>query len=316
MRTTLQLSLWLALGSSIFLAGCSSSAPGSAETPGGGAASAGASATGAGTGGAPTSSAGAASGGSAGVAAGGDANAGSAGEPSSSGGASAGASSQGGAAGAATTQTNFACSEYLGLLTTNEWYTQGFETDGVDGTKWQLKYHHYGYVGVWADPSSVFWSDMGDSFDPTQGSAIQSPCAASSTAPDRLVFAALDWEMETEAAWVAALEAALATFKVKYPSLRWVDLMTMIRCPGNQKCNPNEDYGPGANQSAARQDCYVPPFEDSAIAKVAAAHPDFVGVGPKTEALACRMPIDGAHLSVESNQHAAQEIATYYAARP
>jgi len=211
---------------------------------------------------------------------------------------------------------NFTCNEYLGLLTTNEWYTQGFETDGVDGSKWQLKYHHYGYVGVWADPNSVFWSDVGDSFDPAKGSPIQSPCTANSLAPDRLVFAALDWEMETEDAWVSALEAVLVTFKAKYPTLRWVDLMTMIRCPGNQKCNPNEDYGPGANQVATRQDCYVPPFEDSAIAKVAAAHPDFVGVGPKVEALACRVPIDGAHLAVDSNQHAAQEIATYYAAHP
>jgi hypothetical protein len=318
MRTTLQLSfsLSLALGGLTFLAACSSSAPSSEGTPSGGVSNGGATASVAGSSRAPASSLGGASGGSAGASAGGDSSAGSAGEPSSTGGASAGASSQGGGAGAATAQMNFACSEYLGLLTTNEWYTQGFETDGVDGAKWQLKYHHYGYVGVWADPNSVFWSDTGDSFDPTQGSAIQSPCSASSTAPDRLVFAALDWEMATEDAWVTALEAALATFKVKYPSLRWVDLMTMIRCPGNQKCNPNEDYGPGANQSAARQDCYVPPFEDSAIAKVAAAHPDFVGVGPKTEALACRMPIDGAHLSVESNQHAAEEIATYYAARP
>jgi hypothetical protein len=202
------------------------------------------------------------------------------------------------------------------LLTTDEWYSQGFENDGVDGTKWQLKYHHYGYVNTWADPNSVFWSDTGDSFDLTQGSAIQSPCSVNSNLPDRLVFAALDWEMSTEDQWVSALEAALATFEVKYPSLRRVELMTMIRCPGNQKCNPNEDYGPGANMSAARQDCYVPPFEDSAIAKVAAAHPDFVAVGPQVEALACKDPVDGAHLSVDSNQHAAQAIATYYAARP
>ena len=268
----------------------------------------------AGSGGTPTASGGSSAGGSAGTlgaAAGGASGAANGGASGAS-----GASSNGGAAGAAAVPTNFACSEFLGLLTTNEWYSQGFETDGVDGTKWQLKYHHYGYVGVWADPNSVFWSDMGDSFDPAKGSPLQSPCTASSTAPDRLVFAALDWEMATEDAWVTALEAALVTFKAKYPTLRWVDLMTMIRCPGNMKCNPNADYGPGANASAPRQDCYVPPFEDSAIARVAAAHPDFVGVGPKTEALACRMPIDGAHLSVESNQHAAQEIATYYAAHP
>jgi hypothetical protein len=245
------------------------------------------------------------------------ASAGSAGESNGGAAGNAGASgASAGAGGMAMLPSNFACSEYLGLLTTDEWYSQGFENDGVDGAKWQLKYHHYGYVNTWADPNSIFWGDMGDSFDLMKGSPIQSPCAASSSTPDRLVFAALDWEMTSEDQWVSALEAALATFKVKYPSLRWVDLMTMIRCPGNQQCNANEDYGPGANTSAARQDCYVPPFEDSAIAKVAAAHPDFVGVGPRVEALACKDPVDGAHLSVDSNQHAAQAIATYYAARP
>ena len=54
------------------------------------------------------------------------------------------------------------------------------------------------------------------------------------------------------------------------PGLRWLDLMTLIRCPNNQHCNPNSKYGPGANMSASIQDCYVPPYEDSAIEKVAA----------------------------------------------
>ncbi|HWZ93357.1 MAG TPA: hypothetical protein VNW92_31070 [Polyangiaceae bacterium] len=305
----IQLKAVIALGTLGFVAACSSSPPEptSPLAGAGGEAGGGAPATNAGSGGAPASS----GGGSAGTLAETGGASGSMSGTSSGGGASGG-----GAAGASAAPTNFTCNEYLGLLTTNEWYSQGFESDGVDGTKWQLKYHHYGYVGTWADPNSPFWSDTGDSFTLTQGSSIQSPCAMSSAAPDRLVFAALDWEMLTEDAWVTALEAALATFKAKYPSLRWVELMTMIRCPGNQMCNPNANYGPGANMTASRQDCYVPPYEDSALAKVASLHPDFVSVGPKVEALACRMPIDGAHLSVESNQHAAQVIATYYAAHP
>jgi hypothetical protein len=197
--------------------------------------------------------------------------------------------------------SNFVCSQVLGLLTSNEWYSQGFEMDGVDPAKWQIKYQHYGYVREWANPNSTFWN-----------APISSACKESSTSPDRVVFAALDWEMLTEQEWVAALESAVATIKLKYPSLRWLDLMTLIRCPGNQMCNPNAKYGPGANMSAAIQDCYVPPYEDSAIAKVAAAHPDFVGVGPKVEASMCRSPVDGAHLSQASNAKAAQDIAAYY----
>ncbi len=209
----------------------------------------------------------------------------------------------------------FACTMYLGLLTTNEWYSQGFE-DGVDGTKWELKYHHYGYVNTWADPNSPFWGETGDSFALDQGSEIQSPCAANSLQPDRMVFAALDWEMLTKEEWVTALEAALVTFKAKYPSLTRIDIMTLIRCPDNTMCNPNADYGPGANGSAGRQDCYIPPYEDEAIAQVAANHPDLVGVGPVIEAIACREPVDGAHLSGEANQQAAIDVAAYYAQHP
>ncbi len=231
-------------------------------------------------------------------------------------GGSGGAVSMGGSGGAPVAQMNFACTVYLGLLTTNEWYSQGFEMGGVDGTKWELKYHHFGYVNTWADPNSAFWGTTGDSFALDQGSPLQSPCATNPAAPDRLVFAALDWEMATEGAWVTALEAALVTFKAKYPSLRQIDLMTMIRCPGNKQCNPNANYGPGANPVAGRQDCRVPDFEDSAIAKVAANHPGFVSVGPKTEADVCRNPVDGAHLSADTNKKAAKDIATYYAAHP
>jgi len=252
-------------------------------------------------------------------------NAGASGAPAGSGGASAGSGGVSGVAGVGGSAggggnpnqpMNFTCNEYLGLLTTNEWYSQGFEGDGVDGMKWELKYHHYGYVKTWADPTSPFWADTGDSFDLQKGSPLQSPCAANSTAPDRLVFAALDWEMLNEADWLAALESTIPTFKQKYPSLRWLDVMTMIRCPNNQKCNPNANYGPGANSVAGRQDCYVPPYEDSAIEKFAALHPDFVGVGPKVEAPACRMPVDGAHLSADSNKAAALQIAKYYAQHP
>ena len=309
----------IALGGAAFFAACSSTsdAPsgggagaGGQLSAGAGGAAAGASAAGALNAGAPSGGAG----GSSGSAAGGSAGA-SAGASGASGGAS-GAVGSGGSGGAPVAQMNFVCSEYLGLLTTNEWYSQGFEAAGVDGTKWELKYHHYGYVNTWADGASPFWGTTGNSFDLDQGSPLQSPCSASADTPDRLVFAALDWEMATEEAWVTALEKALVTFKAKYPSLRWIDVMTMIRCPGNTKCNPNANYGPGANAVANRQDCYVPPFEDSAIAKVAANHPDFVGVGPKVEADACRNPVDGAHLSADTNKKAAQAIATYYAAHP
>ncbi len=280
-----------------------------AGTPG----SSGSAATSAGAPGTGGSSAGATSAGASSATAGAGAGTGGA----TAGGTSAGSGgASGGAGGVASTPMNFTCTQFLGLLTTNEWYSEDFEKDGVDGTKYQLKYHHFGYVRTWADPTSAFWGETGNSFDLDQGSSIQSACAASTTAPDRLVFAALDWEMLTKEEWVAALESALVTIKGKYPSLKWIDIMTMIRCPMNKQCNPGANYGPGANPVAGRQDCRVPDFEDAAIAAVAAAHPDFVGVGPKVESPACRSPVDGAHLGPENNRAAAKLVAAYYAMHP
>jgi hypothetical protein len=65
--------------------------------------------------------------------------------------------------------------------------------------------------------------------------------------------------------------------------------MTLIRCPNNMMCNPGADYGPGANDSAGLQDCYVPP---------------------------CNPTHDGAHMTGEGNQQAASDIAAFYSAQP
>jgi hypothetical protein len=311
------LSLGCVLASvSALLAACSSD-PAPVDTPnpmGGGNAGAttqqgGSAGSGAGT---PATVAGSSSGGMMG-------SSGSAGQPGMAGGGAAAGGMAGGGGGAggggALPMGPFTCTMFLGLLTTNEWYSQGFE-EGVDGTKYELKYHHYAYVRTWGDPNSPFWGETGNSFDLDQGSQIQSPCAMNPTAPDRMVFAALDWEMETKEEWKAALEMALGTFKGKYPSLKRIDIMTLIRCPDNSMCNANADYGPGANMNAGRQDCYIPDYQDAAIAEVAAAHPDFVAVGPKVEAIACRQPVDGAHLSGDANEQAAKDVAAYYAQHP
>ena len=211
----------------------------------------------------------------------------------------------------------FTCTEVIGLLITSEWWSAGFLSDGVDATKFQLKWHHQGYVGAWADPSSPFWPNQGDPNAADAGAPIQSPCAQNSGTPDRVLFVAVDFEMLTEDAWVTALNNAVATIKQKYSSsLRWLDLTTLVRCPNDMMCNPSENYGTGANVTVPREDCYVPPYVDSAIAKVIAAHSDFVGLGPEPQATMCNPTINGPHLSTASNQAAAKAIATYYVQHP
>jgi hypothetical protein len=240
------------------------------------------------------------------------------------GGAGGESGGEGGAGGtAAIYEGPFTCTEFIGAYMSMEWWGQGFEDKlaakgvaGASGDTWQLKWHHHGYIQAWGDPNNPFWLDQGDPNDDAQGAPIQSPCVENSAAPDRIVFFAIDWEIEDEAGWITELNNDIAAIKLKRPSAKRIDIMPLVRCPGNTMCNPNADYGPGANPVAGRQDCYVPPFVDSAIAAVIAQHPEIVAAGPVIEAPACRQPIDGAHLSNEGNQYVAQQMADFYAARP
>jgi hypothetical protein len=243
-----------------------------------------------------------------GAAAGGSSTAGSAGTGAAGGGG-------GGAPSGKPPEGPFTCSTYIGAYLSMEWWNAGFETK-VDNTKWQLKWHHHGHITEWRKADSPFWGDSGDPNNDAQGSPIQSACAMNSTTPDRVVFLAIDWELETEADWVAGLSESIANIKTKYPSAKRVDVMTLVRCPDNMMCNPGADYGPGANDSAGRQDCYVPPYVDSAIQKVIAANPGYVALGPQPEMAMCNPSHDGAHMTGAGNQQAATDIAAFYTAQP
>jgi hypothetical protein len=318
------LNRFTALGSFLFLAAgmaCSDSGGGDGNAAAAGTAaggSAGVVGNTAGSGGTSGAATGASGSGGSNVS-GGGASGGSGGTPAagSAGESAGGAGGTGGASGTLS-EGPFSCTQYIGAYLSQEWYLGGdfedkLEANGGDGDTWQLKWHHHGYVTWWADPESPFWADEGDPNNDESGSPIVSACAQNSTAPDRIIMLVIDWEMLDETLWVDALEDLVATLQLKYPSAQRIDLMTMIRCPDNTMCNGGADYGEGANLVAGRQDCYVQPYVDSAIAKVAAAHPSLVGIGPKTEAMMCAPNIDGAHLGGENNDQAASDIAEFYA---
>jgi hypothetical protein len=211
----------------------------------------------------------------------------------------------------------FTCTEVIGLGITNEWWSAGFLTDGVDPTKFEIKWHHQGYVQSWANSNSPFWLNQGDPQNNAEGAPIQSPCARGSTTPDRILFVAVDFDIVTEDAWVTALNGVVAAIKTKYaPTLKRLELTTLIRCPNDKMCNPSANYGPGANIDVPREDCYVPPYWDSAIGKVIAAQPDLVGLGPEPQATMCLTPVNGPHLSAASNAAAAKAMAAYYVQHP
>jgi hypothetical protein len=207
----------------------------------------------------------------------------------------------------------FACSELIGLLTTGEWWDGGFVNALGDlKGKWQGRFSHYGYTYEYAKPESYAWSpaDIGG----VNNVRVTMPCAQSSAAPDRVVYQAWSWELTSEKAWVDSLEATLATIRAKLPSARRIDIMTIVRCPGNGWCHSDRPpLGPNTDHDATRQDCHVPEFVDAAFAKVAARHPGLVFVAPKFEAPSCSAKIDGIHLH-EQNRPVGEAIAEYYKA--
>jgi len=210
---------------------------------------------------------------------------------------------------------SFTCTELIGLYSSGEWWDGGFY-DGLGDlkTRWQGRFSHYGYTYEYAKPDSYAWSPT--SVGGVNNVRLTVPCAQNGDAPDRIVYQAWSWELTSEKAWVDSLEATLTTIRAKRPSAKRIDIMTIIRCPKNGWCHSDKPpLGPNTDHDSKKQDCHVPPYVDSALAKVAANHPDLVSVTPKFEAVSCAERIDGIHLH-EQNGLAAAFIAAYYKAMP
>jgi hypothetical protein len=237
--------------------------------------------------GAASASAGHGSGGTAGTAAGGSSAAG--GRASGGAGGNAGGAGSGGSGGAA---GPFVCNQLTGGKLTEEWFIAGFET-AVDNSRWQVKWREDAYVEVWADAQSSFWTAQ-----------VDSTCANSSSAPDRLVFGTVSFKYKTQAEWRTGITQAVNNLKAKWPSVRRVDLVTQIRGPKNMPC----PTAPTAGETIA-----VPPEQDAAMTDVAAAFPGFVFVGPKVEAHSCsEFQGGGPHLTAAGNQANVSVLSDYF----
>jgi hypothetical protein len=216
-------------------------------------------AAGAGTSG---SSAGGASGG-AGLGSGGAPGGGSAGMPSggtsSNGGAASGAG--GGSSGGS---PSFSCTLMIGCFQTSQWFDAGFET-AVGNEKWEIKADHNTFTENWANPTDAFWNIP-----------VASPCANNATMPDRVLFIAYSKTLMTEEAWETQLSMVMTNVKTKFPSVKQIDLLGMVRAPNNEMC-PNN-----SNPSTI-----VKPEEDQALQAVADKSAGMIKVGPKYFAPSC-----------------------------
>ncbi len=155
----------------------------------------------------------------------------------------------------------FVCTQVMGVSVTGDWFGAGFE-DGLDGDHWQALWRSKAFLDLWADPQSDLWT-----LPP------QSPCRDRVRDPDRVIFTAVNWEYQTKEAWEAKLLEVVEVLRLKYPGLRRVELLTMLRGPRNESCgNPMSVVGP---------------YVDEAVAAVAGRYPRLLAVGPKVEAASC-----------------------------
>jgi len=211
----------------------------------------------------------------------------------------AGTSTVGAAQGraAAAPAKTFTCNQVTAMTLTREWYNAGFEqAPGIAADRWQMKARQSGYITEWANPDSDFWNQP-----------LESPCANGSTSPDHVVLTVLSWTppcCSTAAEWEATVTKAVNTFKAKYPNLKRLDLMTVVRGPANGTC----PLPPARGEYIA-----VPPEFDAGLAATAAKFPGLVFVGPKTEAPNCAaFQGGGPHLTPAGNAEVAKAIAAQF----
>jgi hypothetical protein len=157
----------------------------------------------------------------------------------------------------------FVCTQVMGVSVTGDWFGAGFE-DGIDGSRWQALWRSHAFVELWADPASDLWSMK-----------PESPCAQRSDNPDRVIFTGVNWEYKTREAWEEKLAAVVETIRKKYPGVRRIDLLTMLRAPGNRTC--------GSEMTV------VEPYVDEAVAAVVTRFPGLVFAGPKVTAESCEV---------------------------
>jgi hypothetical protein len=226
-------------------------------------------------------------------------------------GASTGSAESSGAASGSSTggAGPFTCNLVLGLFTTSQWFngtnpggaTKDFLMAGVDATKWESKTLKYAYIEKWIPANSSNWT-----------LPLNNPCATNSMTPDRVVFVGFSPGTvstdQTETGWETLLNGMIATIKMKYPSVKEIDLLTMGRAPNNTLCSNNNDVW-----------TVIPAYEDAAYAAVAAASTTFpIVVGPKYYVPDCNSYefANDTDYTVAGSNAIAQQLATYYAAHP
>ena len=125
---------------------------------------------------------------------------------------------------------------------------------------WELYWVAHHYIDLWANPDDSAWTtplDMGHA------------CAAASATPDRVIFiVTYAPPYPTESTYLTDTTSVVDNIIAKYPTVKRIELMTLIRSPGNDSA---------ACSSQPNNEQSIPTDEDQALEAVAAA-PAFVGL--------------------------------------
>ncbi len=188
----------------------------------------------------------------------------------------------------------YTCTQVMGVSVVGEWYGAGFE-DAVDDGRWQAITKLHAYIDLWSDPADPVWS-----------TEVTSPCVAGSGNPDRVLFLGCNWTYTTAAEWTSAFSAVVEDLMTRYPNLKRIELLTMLRAPGNQLCGP-----------ASSDETIVQPFIDEAVAAVVAAYPELVTAAPRFEAPSCDVfLLGGPHFTPAGKAEVAKVYGDHYADEP
>ncbi|HEX3694068.1 MAG TPA: hypothetical protein VH374_01665 [Polyangia bacterium] len=184
---------------------------------------------------------------------------------------------------------DFTCTLILGTGQSLQWFNGGFET-AVGSAKWEIKATDNTYTEAWAVPTSAFWNVQ-----------VQSPCTSNATTPDRVLFIVYSKTLTAEADWETQINKVMANIKTKFPSVKKIDLLTMVRGPDDKMC--------GTAVATV-----VSPAQDQAMKSVADASAGMITVGPQYFAPTCGAFSDQGNTNLTSAGAAAvgQMLAATY----
>lgn len=195
-------------------------------------------------------------------------------------------------------QAAYRCTEVIGYSQTRNWWgaaaTPWFEgSPGIDGSRWQLRWHNGAVLEKWADPAYEGWN-LG-----APATHLDSPCSDATV--ERVVLnlgSELLDELSPAEDWAAAIDATVDTVRSKFPALRTIVLQPIVGGTAAALCNTQASRSHPVQVQAA----------------ALAADGAQVIAGPDLQVTSCLAFADAlGHLTHEGSRRTGPKVAACYA---